>query len=124
MPFALAPVLDFVVVLVFAAVGRRNHGEADALTGILTTAWPFLVGALIGWIIVWLWRRGLTDGSRLDVGAVVWLSTVAFGMVLRHLSGRGVQFSFVVVALIFNGLCMIGWRAVATMVTRRRARRA
>ena len=39
---------DLVLVVVFAGIGRSSHGES--LSGIFVTAWPFLVGALLGWL--------------------------------------------------------------------------
>lgn len=116
---ALAPLLDLLVVLVFAAVGRRNHGEASALTGVATTAWPFLVGALVGWAILVASKR--LPGRSLTSGAIVWVTTVVVGMILRHLSDRGVAVSFIIVTLAFNGACMLGWRLIARVLERRRA---
>lgn len=123
MPAALAPLLDLVIVLVFAATGRRNHGESGALEGIATTAWPFLVGALVGWALVLVTRRSLPAGRLLSSGVMVWLSTVVVGMALRHLTDRGTAWSFVMVTLVFNGALMLGWRAVMSMRERRRTAR-
>lgn len=116
---ALAPLLDLLVVLVFAAVGRRNHGEADALTGIVTTAWPFVVGVIVGWIVLVVMKR--LPGRALTSGAIVWLTTVVVGMILRQVSGHGTAVAFVIVAVAFNGACMLGWRLVARVLERRRA---
>lgn len=116
---ALAPLLDLLVVLVFAAVGRRNHGEADALTGIVTTAWPFVVGAIVGWLVLVVMKR--LPGRSLTSGVIVWLTTVIVGMILRQVSGHGTAVAFVIVALTFNGACMLGWRLVARVLERRRA---
>ena len=107
------------VVLVFAAVGRRNHGEADALTDIVTTAWPFVVGAIVGWIVLVVMKR--LPGRSLTSGVIVWLTTVIVGMILRQVSGHGTAVAFVIVALAFNGACMLGWRLVARVLERRRA---
>ena len=121
MSAALAPVLDLVIVLVFAATGRRNHGETGALEGVLTTAWPFLVGACVGWAIVLVARRSLLAGKALTGGVVVWLSTIVVGMLLRQLSDQGTAISFVIVSLVFNGFFMLGWRALVAFLERRRA---
>lgn len=121
MPAALAPVLDVVIVLVFAAVGRRNHGETGALAGIAATAWPFLAGAVAGWMLLLGRRREPDAGRALRAGVLVWLSTVGVGMLLRQLTGRGTAVSFVIVSLVFTGVCMLGWRAAAAMLDRRRA---
>ncbi len=39
-----AAVVDVLLVLIFAALGRRSHEEASTIGGLLTTAWPFLTG--------------------------------------------------------------------------------
>lgn len=119
MPAALAPLLDVAVVIVFAAIGRRNHGESGALEGIAMTAWPFLAGALVGWALVLLRGRRLLAGVSLPSGAVVWLSVIGMGMLGRHLDGRGTAPAFVVVALVFNGVFLLGWRAARLVAARR-----
>ena len=37
-------------------------------------------------------------------------------MVLRVIAGQGTAFAFIVVALVFLGLFMLGWRLVARLV--------
>jgi 2-polyprenyl-6-methoxyphenol hydroxylase-like FAD-dependent oxidoreductase len=45
-------------------------------------------------------------------GAIVWVATVSGGMLLRNLVfGRGTAAAFVVVATVFLGITMLGWRA-------------
>ncbi|WP_369688382.1 DUF3054 family protein [Actinomadura macra] len=56
------------------------------------------------------------------MGVGVWLVTVAVGMVLRVVSGQGTAFAFVVVALAFLALVLLGWRLVAGRVSPRRDR--
>lgn len=102
----LVVVLDVVVVVVFAVLGRRSHEEGGGLVGVADTAWPFLVGLLLGHLAVRgsaTWRAGL----------VVWVCTVAGGMVLRQLTGDGTALSFVLVATGFLGAGLVGWRLVA-----------
>ena len=53
-PVALG--IDLVAVVVFAVLGRAAHNEALTPGGIAQTAWPFLAGLLIGWLVVRLWR--------------------------------------------------------------------
>lgn len=107
----VAGVLDVCCVLVFVGIGRGSHDEAGSLTGFLTTAWPFLVGAGAGWAVLRAWRR--RADAVVPVGIGVWLSTVAVGMVLRVVSGQGIAFTFVLVALVFLGLVLLGWRGLA-----------
>ena len=113
----LAAAIDAVLVLVFAVIGRASHGED--LLGVLTTWWPFLGGLTIGWLIMRAWRAP----QRIVYTALgVWLWTVAGGMLLRVVSGQGVQPSFVVVATIVLGVFLIGWRGVAVLGRRIRGR--
>ena len=43
---------DTIVLLLFAAIGRKNHGESLDATALLATAWPFLVGQSgCGWLL-------------------------------------------------------------------------
>ena len=56
---ALAAVLDTVLVVAFAALGRASH-DSDLLGGLWQTAWPFLVGLALGWLVTLAWRAPLT----------------------------------------------------------------
>ncbi|NUR17664.1 MAG: DUF3054 domain-containing protein, partial [Dermatophilaceae bacterium] len=88
----VAFLVDVVLVVVFAAVGRASHDESNALVGALSTAWPFLVGTALGWIVVRFTRRMWP----VDVapGVTVWFATVLVGMVLRRAVGSGTAVSF------------------------------
>lgn len=105
---ALAAGLDLVVVLVFAVIGRRTHEEPLALTGVLSTVWPFVIGLVVGWAVVA--RLGRTWPTRVGHGATVWVCTVVVGMLLRAMSGQGTATAFVIVATLFLGATLIGWR--------------
>lgn len=118
MSVAIALVLDLLCVVVFAAIGRRNHGESSALVGVAETAWPFVVGALAGWALLALMRR-TERGASLASGVIVWIATIVVGMLIRHFTGRGTAFSFICVATIFNGVVMLGWRGVTSLVGKR-----
>ena len=107
---------DIVCVVVFCAIGRRSHAEGLTLAGIAETAWPFLSGTLIGWLIARAWRA---PTAVAPTGVIVWLATVAVGMVLRKASSQGVAVSFIVVASIVTALLLLGWRGVAAVVRRR-----
>jgi hypothetical protein len=105
---------DLVAVLIFAAIGRRAHAEGSAVLGALATAAPFLAGTGAGWLAVRSARRGSArDGWSTGSGVLVVALTVAVGMGLRHLTGRGTPPSFVIVATTFLGLVLLGWRAAA-----------
>jgi len=113
----LAAGIDAALVLVFAAIGRASHEED--LLGVLTTWWPFLGGLTIGWLIMRAWHA---PQRIVYTGLGVWLWTVAGGLLLRVVSGQGVQPSFIVVTAIVLGVFLVGWRGVAVLVRRIRAR--
>jgi Protein of unknown function (DUF3054) len=110
---AVGLVLDAALICLFAAVGRRNHGETGALLAVLTTAWPFLAGMATGWLVSLL-AIGRVP-LRVRDGWPVWLCSVAIGMALRALTHAGTAFSFVVVATLVLGALLLGWRGVAAM---------
>lgn len=109
--------VDVVGVLVFCAVGRRSHDEGLNIGGVATTAWPFLTGTVVGWLVSRGWRR---PTALAPTGVIVWLCTVVVGMVLRKASSAGVAASFVVVAASVTAVLLLGWRAVAGLALRRR----
>jgi hypothetical protein len=113
----IAAALDVAAVLVFVTAGRRNHDEGSGIGGVLETAAPFLIGLAVGWAVVRAWRRPMA----LISGIVIWPVTLLTGMVLRNLVfDRGTAASFVVVATLFLGACLIGWRLAAHAIERRR----
>jgi Protein of unknown function (DUF3054) len=108
----LAVLLDCCCVLLFVIIGRASHAKGESLAGIASTAWPFLAGLGCGWLATRAWRRpfGLAPAG---VGA--WVGAVAVGMALRVASGQGTAFAFILVALAFLGLFLLGWRLVARL---------
>ncbi|WP_343232897.1 DUF3054 domain-containing protein, partial [Tsukamurella sp. 8F] len=124
--------VDLAVVLVFAGIGRDSHGEGLAPTQILTVAWPFLVATGVGWALAYTLSQVRSTNPETHTfhplrlfpdGTIIWVATVAVGMVARALlTTRGIAPSFVVVAAVFLGLFLLGWRAVATRLLARAAR--
>jgi hypothetical protein len=98
---------DVVAVLVFCAVGRRSHAEGLSITGVASTAWPFLTGTVVGWLASRGWRR---PTAVVPTGVAVWVCTVVVGMLLRKASSAGVAASFVVVASSVTAALLLGWR--------------
>ena len=109
---------DLACVLVFTALGRRNHDEGVSLAGVAETAWPFITGTLVGWLVSRGWRR---PTAVAPTGIVVWVCTVVAGMGLRKATSAGIAVSFIVVASLVTALLLLGWRAVLASVTRRRS---
>jgi hypothetical protein len=115
----LAIVLDIVLIALFALIGRASHGE-NALGGLWTTAWPFLVGAAVGWLAGRAWRHPFAPWRS---GLWVWAGALVIGMLLRVVSGQGIAVSFVIVAGIVLFLFLVGWRLIAAVVRRGRTLR-
>ena len=105
--------------LAFVIIGRASHAKGESLAGIASTAWPFLAGLACGWVAARGWRR---SAALAPAGVGAWLGTVAVGMVLRVVSGQGTAVAFVLVALAFLGLFLLGWRLLAGLVTGLRPR--
>ncbi|QTE30411.1 DUF3054 domain-containing protein [Pengzhenrongella sicca] len=118
-PVAFAAVADTACILAFAAVGRASHAEDGGVVGVVTVAWPFLAGAALGWAMGRAWRAP----HRLwPQGVTVWAVTWAGGMTLRGLTGGGLAPSFLLVAAASLGVLLLGWRAIAVLVSAGRAR--
>lgn len=121
MRYLPAFIVDAVLVLVFAAIGRASHEEDPA--GFLATAWPFLVALLVGHALAallparprqpWSWKWGL----------IAWAVTVAGGILLRLASGDTAEVPFIIVATLVLGAFLLGWRGLAALSRRRAASR-
>ena len=110
----LAAAADAVAVVVFAAVGRLSHGEADDLLGLVGTVAPFGVGLVAAWATPVVRR----DPASWRAGAVAVVCTVVIGLVLRAgFTGR-LPLSFAVVATISLAVLLLGWRGLAAVVSR------
>jgi hypothetical protein len=111
----LLPVLlDALLVVVFAAIGRRSHEHGLSAVGVLQTAGPFLCGAAAGWLLA----STLTtlDTTSYAFGLVVVVSTVVIGMLLRLAIGAGTAWSFVAVATAVLTVMLLGWRVLARLL--------
>ncbi|MDR6987221.1 peptidoglycan/LPS O-acetylase OafA/YrhL [Paenarthrobacter nitroguajacolicus] len=114
-PWIPAAIADVLLILIFAAIGRDAHARGDIITGAFATAWPFLAGAAIAWVVLRVWRAPL---ALWPSGVAVWLGAVLVGMLLRALTGQTVVLPFVVVALISLGVFLLGYRALSALWTR------
>ncbi|WP_241384974.1 DUF3054 domain-containing protein [Rhodococcus sp. CH91] len=116
-----ALVVDVVLVVVFAVLGRSSHNEVLDLAGLAETAWPFLGGLTVGWFFTaWLYRDKFDALAAAPTGLLVWVSTLVGGMLLRAVTGQGTATAFIIVATIFLGVFLVGWRLVARAVQRRK----
>ena len=96
-------IVDVVAVVVFVAIGRRNHNEGTALSGIIGVAAPFLIALGISWIGLRTWREPFNRASLI----ATWVITVVIGLLLRRLVfDRGIATAFIIVATITLGLLL------------------
>ncbi len=63
-----------------------------------------------------LWRAP----TSIRTGVSIWLFVVVVGMLFRRLDGDGTALAFVIVATVFLGLTLVGWRAIWTVIESRR----
>ena len=110
---------DLLCVVVFCTIGRRSHAEGLTIAGIAETAWPFLAGTGVGWLLARGWQR---PTSLAPTGRIVWVATVVVGMLLRKLTSQGTATSFIVVASITTAVLLLGWRGVIHALSRRAGR--
>jgi len=96
-------IVDVVAVVVFVAIGRRNHDEGTTLSGVLGVAAPFLIALGISWIGLRTWREPFNRASLV----ATWIITVVIGLLLRRLVfDRGIATPFVIVATITLGVLL------------------
>ncbi len=103
-------VADAASIVIFVAIGRKNHDEGQAASGIFRVAAPFLLALLVGWVIARAWKEPLSQRS----GVLISLTTIVLGMVLRKLVfDNGTATAFIIVATVFLGTLLNGWRLLA-----------
>lgn len=118
MRYLPAVIVDAVLVLIFAVIGRASHDESPA--GFLLTAWPFLVALLVGHLLAALLPARPRQPWSVLWGVVVWVVTVIGGMLLRMATGDTAQVAFIIVATLTLGVLLVGWRAATSLLRRRR----
>ena len=112
--------IDLACVVVFVLIGRRNHGEGTAFAGFVRVAAPFVIALDTAWAVT---RKRWAGSAHWHFGIAIWLITVAVGLVLRRfVFGNGTAAAFVIVATLFLGLALVGWRLLCTLVGSMRAR--
>ena len=100
----IALLLDIFSVLLFVAIGRRNHKESAGISGVVKVALPFLIALVCSWVVSRAWQK--PDATK--NGVVIWLVTVVLGLLLRNLIfDRGTATPFVIVATVVLGLSLI-----------------
>ncbi|MDP4928241.1 MAG: DUF3054 domain-containing protein [Ilumatobacteraceae bacterium] len=100
---------DALCVLLMVVIGTRNHETDTGITGILFVAAPFWIAMSLAHLAPLLQRKNRKEQNAY----VVWGYTVVMGMVLRNMVfDRGTATAFIIVATVFLGITMFGWRAL------------
>ena len=100
---------DALCILLMVVIGTRNHKTDTGISGILFVAAPFWIAMSLTHLAPLLQRKNRKDPSPY----MVWGYTVIMGMLLRNMVfNRGTAAAFVIVATVFLGITMFGWRAV------------
>jgi len=112
--------IDLVLIVAFAGIGMSSHEESVNAATLVSVAWPFVVGGAVGWLVSLAWRN---PAAPLRTGVPVWILAAGGGMALRVLTGGGFAVPFLIVTLVVLAVFLIGWRAIAALVSRIRGRR-
>jgi FtsH-binding integral membrane protein len=100
---------DALCVLLMVVIGTRNHETDTGITGVLFVAAPFWIAMSLAHLAPLLQRKNRKEQNAY----VVWGYTVVMGMVLRNMVfDRGTATAFIIVATVFLGITMFGWRAL------------
>ena len=111
----ITAIVDVVAVVVFVAIGRRNHDEGTALSGVLSVAAPFLIALTASWVGLRTWNEPFTRRSW----AATWVITVIVGLLLRRLVfDRGIATPFIIVATITLGVLLAVGRLLSKRLVR------
>ena len=117
MKVVLGFLVDVWLVLGFVTLSRMSHNQVIDVAGVFGTAWPFLVGLVLGWLITRSWRTTL----RLTAALGVFVCTLTLGIACRRLTFTGAQPAFVAMAFSVLSVLLMGWRLIAYLEVRRRA---
>ncbi|MCS6883221.1 MAG: DUF3054 domain-containing protein [Oscillochloridaceae bacterium] len=118
---------DVLALLLFAAIGRRSHGEAagpGAILEVARTAAPFILGWLIAATLAGAYTPARTRGPGAMALATLigWTGGLLLGAVFRALMiGRFSPMSFYVITFLVALAILGGWRGVFAVVEQRRA---
>lgn len=102
--------LDTAAIVAFVVIGRRSHDEDGSfIGGLLRVATPFLIGLAVAWFATKAWK----DPISIATAAALWPITVVVGLLVRRfVFDDGIALPFIIVASIFIGVFLVGWRAI------------
>jgi hypothetical protein len=106
---------DIAAIVLFAAIGRGNHGEGLFISDVLATAAPFLVGWFGSAPVTKTFGKDATGnkpGPAAASAAKGWAVGIPLGLLLRGISKGAVPPKpFIAVTLVATGVFLVGWRA-------------
>lgn len=114
-------IVDFILVYFFAGKGRSSHHKSINIIDIWATAWPFVLGLLVGWGVAFVvnliaskdYSNHSFNGSVIiPNGILIWLGTIIIGMLFRYFFHDEVNITFVCVATSLMAVMLIGWRLI------------
>lgn len=112
---------DAAALLLFAAIGRGSHGEGLSVAGVLSTAWPFMLGwfgsaALLGGY--GKAAQGGSTGKAAGAAAKCWAAGIPAGHLVRAATrGYFPDPSFIAVSMAATGVFLVGWRTALAAAT-------
>jgi len=109
-------IVDILLIILFALLGRREHEHGLAINGILITALPFIIGYAI---TTGVSRPWLSINKLWPTGILVWLGTVVLGVATRLLMGHTAAISFVIVTFVVLSIFLLGRRVVSSLIAKR-----
>lgn len=112
---------DAASLMLFATVGRMNHGEPLGLAAIMGTALPFLTGWLLTAPFLGGYgkeARGGDVGAALGSTAKCWIAAVPVGLVIRSvIRGYVPETPFIIVSMASTAILLGGWRGAIAALT-------
>lgn len=107
--------LDVIAIFLFAVFARMAHkAEPFTFINILDTWWPFLIGVILGWVLL---RFITSPPASFAAGSIVWVCSVVCGLgIWAGNNGRVPHISFIIVATVMSGLLLLGWRGAARVI--------
>jgi len=99
--------LDALALALFSLSLRERPEGAE---GFLASAWPYLAGLLLAWLVARAWRA---PRALAWTGIRVWIITAAVALVLRSIVYEPVESGYAILSAVAVGVFLLGWRGIA-----------
>ncbi len=115
---------DLIVLLIFALMGRADHGMSLSAGDIFQTALPFI----LGWLIVAPLMKALRPEAVQSIGraaykaATTWIVAGIAGLIIRSMYlHREIDWLFALITIGFNLVLFVVWRSLYAWIIQRKA---